>query len=178
MKFHVPPDRRWSANEIATALQAVGLHSRPECNAVRICLPAIDIPSFPFVWQKIKYEPTITLVFYPEKFLYNGDIQSGNSKLSVNREIEKISAVMEEIEWVLLPDEDLQREAETLLRYTEMEGEIRYLLRELEQLQRAKSEWVASQDFENARRIQQEQDTIRNSLDQLVANRYRGLRPL
>lgn len=79
--------------------------------------------------------------------------------------------------WVLLPDDDLQLELETLLRYTEIDDQIRLLFTELQRLQRAKSERIANQDFENALKTWDEQNTLRNELDALVGNRYHGSPP-
>ncbi len=177
MKFHVPPDRRWSATRVAKVLEAIGFHSRPARDTVCVRLPSIDIPSFPFFWRKIRYNPEIILVYHPAKFFYNGEIQYDTGKITFDREIEKIASALEEIGWVLLPDEDLQLELETLLEYTETESEIRDRFAEMERLQSAILAWLANQDFENALKTRNQQDTIRDDIDKLLADHYRAAPP-
>ncbi len=126
------------------------------------------------MWRRRVYEPTILIKHYPEKLIYNGNIEVEFGKFPIEADLEKIERIIADCGCTLMEDGDFDSEFAIARMYLIEQPELVDDHNELRRLEKAKNEFVSHQDFEGAARSRDQQDAIRNRIDSLAMSKFRG----
>jgi len=172
MRFHVPPDLRWSAEELVRRLRALQLNAMAHQETVRVLQGPYTIRDFPLLGRGRVVEPDIRIDYLATQFLYNGEIVREVGKFPTEESVRKIEIALHDCGFLPIRDGDLDLEFSIASRYFANQTELSEKFDELRKLEGLKLDLVAHQDFENASKIRDQQVAVRARIDEEARTQF------
>lgn len=164
--FHVPTDDNWDAQSIEDFLRRRDLEATTVDDAVRITLPQPQPHSIIGKATRKLLRPvplTITIAFFPERFIRNVDLEYDALKMPTDCPcFDDVTEAMHARGYLAEDDREIAA------RYCPDSAELTSLFDELDDLQMQKEALVAKHDFENAVTVRDKEEMIRGEIDAML----------
>jgi hypothetical protein len=174
MRYHVPPDKSWDAEAIVDSLQAQSLDAdRIDATVhLRIPLPAATRQLARLYWAIIRRKPfLVTVKFNPNKFIRNVDVEYDIMRKPINLEwmywMDAIDNAMADNGYFVIDSVDSEREV--ALQYCADRSVLIHLYDNVLKLEAEKVESLNQRDYENAARVQNRINDLRDQIDAKLA---------